>query len=98
MSGGRELGHVTARFGDEDLGGTTRDARDRAQQLDLPIAERAQLLLDRFREPVDRLVEEVDVGEYLPDNQRVLGAEAPLQCFTQRRQLLAQLATREFRQ
>lgn len=39
VSSGRELGHVTARFGDEHLGCAARDACDRAQQLDLPLAK-----------------------------------------------------------
>ena len=44
------------------------------------------------RESVDRLVEEVDVREDLPDDQRVLGVEAPLERLAQRGDLLAQLA------
>jgi hypothetical protein len=77
VSGGRELGHVSAGLGEDDLGGAALDARDRAQQLDLLAPERAELLLDRGREAVDRFVEEVHVREDLPDDQRVLGAETP---------------------
>jgi len=91
MAGGRELGHVSAGLGDQHLGGATLNARDRAQQLDLLVVERAELLLDRLRQPVDRLVEEVHVGEDLHDDQGVLLAETPLQRFAQRGQLLAQL-------
>jgi hypothetical protein len=47
------------------------------------LAERAELFLDRFREPVDRLIKKVDVGEDLPDDQGVLGAEAALQRLAQ---------------
>jgi len=92
--GGWEHAHVDADLGDQDLGGALLDARDRHQQVTVR-RERAELLLDLGREPVDRLVEEVDVREDLPDDQRVLVGEAADQRLAQRRDLLAQLATCE---
>jgi hypothetical protein len=42
----------------------------------------------RVREPVDLLVEEVDVREYRADPERVMGVEATLERLAQRRDLL----------
>jgi hypothetical protein len=44
--GGRESAHVAAGLGDDDLGGASLDAGDRAQQLKRRL-EKADLLLDR---------------------------------------------------
>jgi hypothetical protein len=71
MSRARKGGHVAAGLGDDHLGGAALHAGDRAQQLNRR-RERGDLLLDRGREALDRLVQEVDVGEDLPDDQRVL--------------------------
>ena len=92
--GGRERAHVDADLGDQHLGGALLDAGDRHQQLTLA-GERGDPLLDLVREPVDRLVEEVDVREDLPDDQRVLGLEAALERLAERGDLLAQLPVRE---
>jgi hypothetical protein len=75
----------------QQLGGALLDAGDRAQQLNRR-PERADLLFDRVREPLDLLVEEVQVREDRADQQRVQRLEATLQCLLQRRDLLAQLA------
>ena len=68
--GGREDAHVDADLGDDHLGGAPLNAGDRAQQLNGRL-ERGDLLLDRVGEPVDLLVEEVDVREDRADPQRV---------------------------
>src|SRR5262249_20536355 len=86
----REDAHVGADLGDQALGAAALDAGDRAEQLNGG-RERADLLLDRLREPVDLLVEEVDVGEDRPDPGRVQPVEAALQRLPQQRQLPAQL-------
>jgi hypothetical protein len=57
-----EHAQVGADLGDQQLGCALLDARDRAQQLNRR-PERADLLLDRVREPLDLFVEEVEVGE-----------------------------------
>ena len=62
MLGGGEDRHVDADLGEDVLGGTGLDPIDRTQELKGG-RERAQLLLDRLREPLDLLVEEVEVGE-----------------------------------
>ena len=89
--GGRERVHVDADLGDQHLGGALLDAGDRHQQLTLP-GERGDPLLDLARQPVDRLVEEVDVREDLRDDQRVLGVKAAHERLPERGDLLAQLA------
>jgi hypothetical protein len=58
----RERGHVRADLGDDDLGGALLHAGNAAQQPDRRL-ERGDALLDGVREPVDLLVEEVQVGE-----------------------------------
>jgi hypothetical protein len=94
MLGRGEDADVAAGLGDDDLGGAAPDAGDRAQQLHRR-RERAELLLDRGRQFVDRLVEVVDVRQDPPDDQRVLDVEAALERFAQRGDLLARLAARE---
>ena len=81
MPGGREAAHVDTDLGDDALGAAALDAGDRAEQLNGG-RERADLLLDRLREPLDLLVEEVDVGEDRRDDDPVLGIEAALERFT----------------
>ncbi len=53
-------------FGDQDLGGSLFDAGDPHQQVALA-GERGDSLLDLGREAVDGFVEEVDMGEDMPD-------------------------------
>ena len=67
----RESGHVGADLGEDALGAASLDADDRAQQLNRR-RERADLVLDRVREPLDLLVEEIDVREDRPDPQSVV--------------------------
>jgi len=62
LAGGREDAHVGADLGDDRLGGACFDAGDRTQKLN-GRCERVQLLLDRLGEPVDLLVQEVEVGQ-----------------------------------
>jgi len=75
VPGGREDAHVDADLSDHDFRGSAGDAGHGARELDAG-RERAQLLGDRFREPVDLLVEEVQVGEDRADHQRVVGFKA----------------------
>jgi hypothetical protein len=55
----RERRHVDADLGEDPLRAAVLDTDHGAQQLNCR-RERAQLLLDRVREPIDLLVEEVD--------------------------------------
>jgi len=64
VSGGGEQAHVGADLSDHHLGAAFGDAGDRGGELDA-WRERAELLLDRFGEPVDVLIEEVEVLESL---------------------------------
>src|SRR6266480_7475378 len=89
--------HVCSELGDDHLGGALGDAGDRREQLELML-ERAQALLDLGRERIDRLVQVVDVGEQLRDQQRVVGGEAARECPAKLRQLSPQLAARKLRQ
>jgi hypothetical protein len=70
---------------------------DTHQQVTLS-RERGDLLLDLRGEPLDRLIEEVDVREDLADDQRVLVPEATDERLAQRRDLLAQLAVCQVRE
>jgi hypothetical protein len=81
-----EAARVRSELGQHHLGGQPPDARDRLQQLKLRL-ERAQPLLDLRRQRSDRLVEVVDVGEQVRDEQRVVAREAALERLPQRRQL-----------
>jgi hypothetical protein len=94
MRGGLEGGHVAAGLGDDHLCGAALHAGDRARQLNRR-GERGDLLLDRGRQTLDRFVQEVDVGEDLPDDQRVLCVETALERLAQRGELRAQLAARD---
>ena len=78
MAGGREHRHVGADLGEDVLRGAGLDPGERAQQLNMRL-ERAQYLLDRVGEPLDLLIEEVQVREDRADQQRVVGVEAALQ-------------------
>jgi hypothetical protein len=62
----RKARHVGADLGQDALRASTLDTDHGAQQLN-GRRKRAQLLLDRVREPVDLLIEEVDVREDRPD-------------------------------
>jgi hypothetical protein len=91
VAGRRKHRDVRADLGDDDLGAAALHAGDAAQQSDRRL-ERGDALLDRVREPLDRLVQEVQVGEDRADQQRVQVAKAPLERFTQRGHLLPQPA------
>ncbi len=75
---GGEPAHVGADLGDHDLSGARLDAGDRAQELN-GRRERAQLFLDRCREPLFLLIEEVEVGEDRGDDKRVVRVETAFQ-------------------
>jgi hypothetical protein len=91
VPGGRERRHVGTDLGQDAFGAALPDAGDRAQQFNRR-CERADLLLDRVREAVDLLVEEIDVRQDRADPERVMRIEAALERLAQRRDLLAHLA------
>jgi hypothetical protein len=91
MPGGGEHAHVAADLSDHHFGGPLCDAGDRGRQCDGGMSGRAQLSLDRVRELVDLLIQEVQVREDRADDQRVVRLEAALQRLTQRRDLRPQL-------
>jgi hypothetical protein len=62
MASGREYAHVDTNLGNDVLRRSFLDTRDRAQQLNR-CSKRGELLLDRVREPVDLLAQEIQVGE-----------------------------------
>jgi hypothetical protein len=72
----RKARHVGANFGEDGLRAAALDADDGARQLNRG-RERADLFLDRVGEPVDLLVEEVDVREDRADPERVVLVEVP---------------------
>ena len=94
MSGGGEAAHVDADLSDHDLGGASGDAGNRGGERNAEL-DRAELLLDRLGEPVDVLIEEVEVLEDRADHERVVRLEATLQGFAQRGDLGAQPALGE---
>src|SRR5256886_600480 len=86
VAGGGEAAHVGADLSDHDLGGAGGDAGDRAREPDAG-GERAELFLDRVGEPIDLLVEEVEVGEDRADHERVVSLETTLERLLERGQL-----------
>jgi len=78
MAGGREDRHVGADLGDDVLRGAGLDPAERAQQLNGGL-ERAQLFLDRVGQPLDLLIQEVQVSQDRADQQRPPGVEASLE-------------------
>jgi hypothetical protein len=78
LLGGGEDAHGGADLGHDHPGGAPLNAGGRAQQLN-GRRERGNLLLDGVREPIDLLVEEVDVGEDRPDPERMKIVEATLE-------------------
>jgi len=93
----RESGHVASDLADDDFGRPTLNAGDRAQQPHCG-GERSDLFADRLGEPVDLLIEEVDVREDRADPQCVVLFEASLERLSQGWDLLAQLPPREVRE
>jgi hypothetical protein len=69
LPGGGEDAHVGADLSDHHLGGARRDAGDRAGERDPASSARARFGLDRFREPLDLFVEEVQVREDRADHE-----------------------------
>ena len=85
MGRGGELAHVGADLGHDDLGGALVDPGDGVQQRHL-LGVRSDQLLDPRREGGDGLVQVVDVGQDLGDQQPVMvGAEPAGQRLAQRR-------------
>jgi hypothetical protein len=84
---GGELAHVRADLGHDDLRCSSIDPWDGVQQRHL-LGERADHLLDPLAQHRDGLVQVVDVGQDLGDQQPVMvGAEPAGQRLPQRRQL-----------
>ena len=82
-----ELTHVRADLGQDDFGGASVDPGDGVQQRHL-LSVRGDQLLDPRRERGDGLVQVVDVGQDLSDQQPVMvGAEPAGQGRPQRWQL-----------
>jgi hypothetical protein len=87
MGRGGELAHVGADLGHDDLRCPSIDPGDGVQQRHL-LRERGDHLLDPCRQHRDGLVQVVDVGQDLGDQQPVMvGAEPAGQRLPQRRQL-----------
>jgi hypothetical protein len=87
MGRGGELAHVRADLGHDDLGGALVDSGDGIQQRHL-LSEWGDQLLDPRRQHRDGLVQVLDVGQDLSDQQPVMvGAEPAGQCLPQRREL-----------
>jgi hypothetical protein len=84
-----EDAHVGADLGEDHFGGAPLHAGNRAQQLNGRL-ERGDARLDRVREQVDLLIEEVQVGQDRADQRRVQLVEAALERFPERRDLPAQ--------
>jgi hypothetical protein len=97
MASGREGGHVGADLCYDDLGDASANPRDRVEPVHHR-PERAQHLLDLRRHRGDRLVEIVDVGQQLTDEESVVTAEATRQGGAQGRELRASPAAGELRQ
>lgn len=81
MAGRRKDGHVGADLSDHDLGSPLGDTGDSGRQLDAGGHLRVQVLGDRFGEPVDLLVKEVQVGEDRANHDGMVGFEAAFQRF-----------------
>jgi hypothetical protein len=94
MPRGREAGHVGPDLGQDDFGGAPVDTREGVEQLDLR-RQRGEALLDLPRQPLDGVLEVLNVREQFPDDERMVRAEAPLQGLAQLGELLAQLAAGE---
>jgi hypothetical protein len=87
MARGGDLTHVGADLGHDDLGGAPVDAGDGVQQRHLG-GEGGDHLLDPLAQHGDGLVQVVDVGQDLGDQQPVMvGAEPAGQGLRQCRQL-----------
>jgi hypothetical protein len=74
VSGIAEAGHVHSDLGHDGLGAAAVDAGDGVQQLNLR-PERGDRPLDLGGQPSDGLVQVVELGQDLPDEQGVAGSE-----------------------
>ena len=86
-----KTGDVSADFGQEDLDGALADARDRVQALDL-VLKRAQPLGDLLAQVIDQVVQPVEVGELVREQEALVRANLASQCALELRQLGAQTA------
>ncbi len=94
MTPDAEDAHVGPDLGDDDLRAAPLNTGDRAQQFNVR-SERAGLLLDRVGEPVDLLVQEIDVREDRTDPQGMHLVKAALKGLAQRGELDPQAALGE---
>jgi hypothetical protein len=76
MSRGREAGHVGPDLGQDDFGGAPVDTREGVEQLDLR-RQRGEALLDLPRQPLDGVLEVLNVREQFTDDERMVRAEGP---------------------
>jgi hypothetical protein len=95
--GGGEDAHVRAELGDQDLGGALVHAADGVEAREL-LGEGRHGAIDLGAHGLDGLVQVVEVGEELADEEGVVGAEVAEQGVSQGGQLLAQLAAGEIRE
>ena len=93
----RKPAHVHADLGNHHLAGPRVDPRNRVQSPQ-GVGERDEQPLDLRTYGVDGLVEVVQMGEALVDEERVMRTKPPSQRLPQRRQFRAQLATRQLGQ
>ena len=91
MAGRREASHVDPDLGQDDFRSPVVDAWDGIQEPDLS-CERDEAPLDLLGEPLDSVLEILDVREQLTDEERVVRVKVTLQRFAKLRELLAQLA------
>jgi hypothetical protein len=82
VSGRRKARHVRADLRQDDFRGAPIDTGDGVEQPDLS-RERGEAALDLLREPVDGVLEVLDVREQLADEKRVVLAEAALERLAQ---------------
>ena len=87
----RKGAQVEADFRDDAFNRALVHPRDRIQGRQRR-RERAQLLRDRVTQPLDRLLQIVEMRQQFADQPRVVSPKAPDQGLSQRRQLGAQAA------
>jgi len=88
---GGEPVHVRPTLSDQDLRGPPVDPGDGVKE-DYLGGERGDHLLDLGRQPLDGLLQVVDVGQDLPGQKSVMGPEASLQGLLEGRELLPEQA------
>src|SRR5215216_4269289 len=98
MPRGGKAAHVHPDLRYEGFGGPTIDAGDGAKERHLLLAERGDHPLYLFAKARYRLIEVVDVGQYVPGHEGVMSREVPFEGLFERRDLLAQAPLGQLRQ